>query len=93
MRPHRAEADEHDGPCLRRIEKNGCPGSPRMEIADTGERAAGFAACTLSCECPRHQDGAVEDRWRMATPQFWGKGYVTEAARRWRDHGFDDLQL
>jgi RimJ/RimL family protein N-acetyltransferase len=32
----------------------------------------------------------VEIGWRIA-PQFWGKGIASEAARAWRDFGFDRL--
>jgi RimJ/RimL family protein N-acetyltransferase len=35
-------------------------------------------------------DRAVEIGWRLAT-RFWGKGYVTEAARRLLDYGRDNV--
>ncbi len=34
----------------------------------------------------------IEIGWRLA-PQFWGKGYVTEAALRLLAFGFEELQL
>ena len=35
---------------------------------------------------------AVEIGWRLS-PEFWGKGIVTEAALRWLDYGFNELRL
>ena len=34
--------------------------------------------------------GTIEIGWRL-TPEFWGKGYVTEAARAWLAFGFETL--
>ena len=36
--------------------------------------------------------GAVEIGWRLA-PEFWGKGYASEAAHAWLDHAFEVLGL
>lgn len=90
MRRTRAEADELMDRLAGGIEKNGF-GFAAMEIADTGE-VAGFCGLHIVSNVPVITDGTIEIGWRMA-PRFWGKGYVTEAARRWRDHGFDDLKL
>jgi len=35
---------------------------------------------------------AVEIGWRLPV-EFWGKGYATEAATAWLDHGFNSLKL
>ena len=37
-------------------------------------------------------DGVVEVGWRLAT-EHWGRGYATEAARRWLEHGFGPMAL
>jgi RimJ/RimL family protein N-acetyltransferase len=34
----------------------------------------------------------IEIGWRLA-PEFWGKGYVTEAAEAWLAYGFETLGL
>ncbi len=34
--------------------------------------------------------GTLEIGWRLA-PEYWGKGYVTEAARAWLDFAFETL--
>ncbi|GHC75381.1 GNAT family N-acetyltransferase [Limoniibacter endophyticus] len=36
--------------------------------------------------------GAVEIGWRLA-PEFWQKGYASEAAWRWLQIGFEDLGI
>ena len=36
--------------------------------------------------------GTIEIGWRLA-PEFWGKGYVTEAAEAWLAFGFETLGL
>ncbi len=38
------------------------------------------------------EESGIEIGWRLA-PQFWGKGYVTEAAVRILEFGFNELQL
>jgi len=90
MRRSRPESDEMMNRLADGIEKNGF-GLGAVEIADTGE-VAGFTGLHITNGIPGTPDGTIEIGWRMA-PEFWGKGYVTEAARRWRDFGFDDLGL
>ena len=36
--------------------------------------------------------GTIEIGWRLA-PEFWGQGYVTEAAEAWLAYGFETLDL
>ena len=40
----------------------------------------------------RLPEGTVEIGWRLA-PEFWGRGYASEAARAWLDRGFRDMGL
>jgi RimJ/RimL family protein N-acetyltransferase len=72
-----------------------------------GERGFGFTAVELrrTGECigfvginptdymkPMFPEGTVEIGWRLA-PEFWGFGYVTEAAEAWLVFGFETLGL
>lgn len=90
FRRSRAEADELMDLLADGIARNGF-GFAAIEIAATGE-TAGFAGLNATRKVPGVADGAVEIGWRMAPP-FWGKGIASEAARAWRDFGFDDLGL
>jgi len=49
----------------------------------------GLHKCDLEPIIPA---GSIEIGWRLA-PQFWGKGYVTEAAQRLMQFGFQDMNL
>lgn len=64
-----------------------------VEIANTGECAGfcGLYPADAGGEAP-HAAGEVEIGWRLAT-RHWGKGYATESARRWLEHGFTALEL
>lgn len=46
--------------------------------------------------CGLHHQQAYPDdleiAWRLAR-EHWGRGYATEAARAWLDHGFEDLGM
>lgn len=90
FRRNRAEADDLMDRLSDGIARNGF-GFAAIEIAATGE-TAGFAGLNAVRSVPGVEDGSVEIGWRLA-PEFWGKGYVTEAARAWRDFGFDGLGL
>lgn len=59
------------------------------EIADTGQ-CIGFVGLNASNIAPLAPFGTLEIGWRLA-PEFWGKGYVTEAARVLIDFGFGTL--
>ena len=90
FRRSRTEADELMDLLADGISRNGF-GFAAIEIVATGE-TAGFAGLNAIRKVPGVPDGTVEIGWRMA-PQFWSKGIASEAARAWRDFGFDDLGL
>ncbi|MEM5473526.1 GNAT family N-acetyltransferase [Hoeflea sp. AS60] len=90
MRRSRAEADELMDLLEAGIATNGF-GFAAIEIAGTGE-TAGFAGLHRTSKVPGVPDGTLEIGWRLA-PAFWGKGFATEAARRWCEFGFGDLGL
>jgi RimJ/RimL family protein N-acetyltransferase len=66
-------------------------GFAAVELAATG-KCIGFTGITEAELAPRFPDDMVEIGWRLAS-EYWGKGYVTEAANRWLDFGFDELGL
>ena len=90
MRRSRAEADHLMDLLAAGIARNGF-GFAAIEIEATGQ-VAGFAGLNATRNVPGVTNGTVEIGWRMA-PEFWGKGIASEAARAWRDFGFDDLGL
>ncbi len=59
------------------------------EIAATGE-CIGFVGLHDTEMEPLLPAGTMEIGWRLA-PEFWGFGYVTEAARAWLDFAFEQL--
>lgn len=65
-------------------------GFAAAEIAATGE-TIGFVGLKETDLAPFVPPRRLEIGWRLA-PEFWGKGYVTEAGRRWLDFAFEDLQ-
>jgi RimJ/RimL family protein N-acetyltransferase len=64
-------------------------GFAALELKATGE-CIGFAGLHADAVAPTRPPESVEIGWRLA-PEFWGKGYVTEAAERLLDFGFTDL--
>ena len=66
-------------------------GFAAVEIAATGE-CIGFVGIADTSLEPFLPAGAVEIGWRLA-PEFWGHGYVTEAAQAWLAFGFEELGL
>jgi len=66
-------------------------GYTALEIKDTGE-CIGFCGLHYCKAAPIIPVEAIEIGWRLA-PQYWGKGYVTEAALRLLGFGFDKLNL
>jgi RimJ/RimL family protein N-acetyltransferase len=90
MRRSRIESDEMMDRLASAIDKKGF-GLAAVEIAATGD-VAGFAGLNITTGVPVVEDGAIEIGWRLA-PDFWGKGIASEAARAWRDFGFDALGL
>ena len=66
-------------------------GFTAAEIAATGE-CIGFVGIKETDLAPFVPKGRLEIGWRLA-PEFWGKGYVTEASRRWLDFAFEELEV
>lgn len=66
-------------------------GFTALELRATGE-CIGFAGLSTVDALPTIADGSVEIGWRLA-PDYWGKGYVTEAAEALLAHAFEDMGL
>jgi RimJ/RimL family protein N-acetyltransferase len=66
-------------------------GLAAIELRRTGE-CIGFAGLLPTDMEPIFPKGTVEIGWRLA-PEFWGFGYVTEAAEAWLAFGFEKLEL
>ncbi|MFZ1813934.1 MAG: GNAT family N-acetyltransferase [Rhizobiaceae bacterium] len=66
-------------------------GFAALELRETGE-CLGFCGLTRVAPELKLAEGAVEIGWRLAT-RHWGKGYATEAAMAWLEHGFNRLSL
>lgn len=64
-------------------------GFAAAEIIATGE-CIGFVGVTGTEYLPFLPAGTLEIGWRLA-PEFWGHGYVSEAARAWLAYGFETL--
>jgi len=62
-----------------------------VEIASTGE-CIGFVGLHPAAMEPFVARGSTEIGWRLA-PEFWGFGYVTEAAQAMLAFGFETLGL
>ena len=91
FRRDRAEADALMSRLQGWIDANGF-GFAAVELAETGQ-CVGF--CGLYSDDGLHDffaPGTVEIGWRLA-PEFWGKGYASEAARAWLAFGFRTLGL
>lgn len=66
-------------------------GFTAAEIIETRE-CIGFVGLFGTDHLPFLPSGTIEIGWRLA-PEFWGHGYVTEAAEAWLAHGFETLGL
>ena len=62
-----------------------------IEIAATGD-CVGFCGLKEPGLDSVFPAGTIEIGWRLA-PEYWGKGYVTEAAQAWLGFGFETLSL
>ena len=90
FRRDRAAADAKMDEVRAWIEADGY-GFAAAEIAATGE-CIGFVGISGTEDIDVLPAGATEIGWRLA-PEFWGKGYVTEAAEAWLAYGFETLEL
>ncbi|PDQ19185.1 GNAT family N-acetyltransferase [Mesorhizobium sanjuanii] len=90
FRRDRAQADAKMDELRAVIDRDGF-GFAAAEIAATGQ-CIGFVGITRTDHLPFLPAGTVEIGWRLA-PEFWGHGYVTEAAEAWLAHGFETLDL
>ena len=90
FRRDRAQADAFLDVLRARIDEKGF-GFTALELRETGE-CIGFCGLHADSVVPSLPAGTVEIGWRLA-PQFWGKGYVTEAAERLLEHGFREMGL
>jgi RimJ/RimL family protein N-acetyltransferase len=90
FRRDRAEADAVMERRRQEIAEDGY-GFSAVEIAATGE-CIGFTGIVLAELEPCFPADMIEVGWRLA-PEFWGKGYVTEAARAWLSFGFTTIGL
>jgi RimJ/RimL family protein N-acetyltransferase len=88
FRRSRAEADAKLDQFRSWIAEDGY-GFAAAEIAATGQ-CIGFVGLFDTDNLPFLPDGTIEIGWRLA-PEFWGKGYVTEAAKAWLAFGFETL--
>ncbi|MGN6466377.1 MAG: GNAT family N-acetyltransferase [Rhizobiaceae bacterium] len=90
FRRDRAEADVKMDELTAAIERDGF-GFAAIETAASGQ-CAGFAGLSRPKGLPMFPPDTVEIGWRLA-PEFWGKGYASEAARAWLAFGFETLGL
>ncbi|PBC03246.1 GNAT family N-acetyltransferase [Mesorhizobium sp. WSM3860] len=90
FRRDRAAADAKMDEVRAWIDADGY-GFAAAEIAATGE-CIGFVGLFGTEDIDVLAAGTIEIGWRLA-PEFWGKGYVTEAAEAWLGFGFETLEL
>ncbi len=88
FRRDRRQADAKMGELRETIDRDGY-GFAAAEIAATGQ-CIGFVGITGTDYLPFLPAGTIEIGWRLA-PEFWGKGYVTEASEAWLAFGFETL--
>ncbi|TIT66600.1 MAG: GNAT family N-acetyltransferase [Mesorhizobium sp.] len=90
FRRDRATADAKMDEFRAAIDRDGI-GFAAAEIVATGE-CIGFVGITGTDHLDFLPASMIEIGWRLA-PEFWGKGYVTEAAEAWLTYGFETLAL
>ena len=90
FRRDRAAADAKMDELRENISREGF-GFTAVEIVATGQ-CIGFTGLCRADYLPTLPAGTIEIGWRLA-PEFWGKGYVTEAAEAWLAFGFETLRL
>ncbi|MEO3386270.1 GNAT family N-acetyltransferase [Mesorhizobium sp. CAU 1741] len=90
FRRSRPESDAFMDRVRRDNEERGY-GFSALELKRTGQ-CIGFAGLQPVSILPARPAGATEIGWRLA-PEFWGKGYATEAALRLLAFGFEQLAV
>ncbi|AZO62329.1 N-acetyltransferase [Mesorhizobium sp. M1A.F.Ca.IN.022.07.1.1] len=90
FRRDRAAADAKMDELRAWIDEDGY-GFAAAEIAATGE-CIGFVGLLQTDHVPSLPAGTIEIGWRLA-PEYWRKGYVTEASEAWLSFGFETLEL
>ncbi|MEW9836675.1 GNAT family N-acetyltransferase [Mesorhizobium marinum] len=90
FRRDRQAADAVMDAMRREIDRDGY-GWTAVEIAASGE-CIGFTGLHGAEVAGVAPPGSIEIGWRLA-PEFWGKGYVTEAAEALLAFGFQTLGL
>ncbi|PBB78895.1 GNAT family N-acetyltransferase [Mesorhizobium sp. WSM3879] len=90
FRRDRAAADAKMDELRAWIDEHGY-GFAAAEIAATGE-CIGFVGLLQTDHVPSLPAGTIEIGWRLA-PEYWRKGYVTEASEAWLAFGFETLEL
>jgi RimJ/RimL family protein N-acetyltransferase len=90
FRRTRAESDAFLDEFRTSIDRDGF-GFTALENRETGG-CMGFAGLHRDSVVPTMPPDTVEIGWRLA-PEYWGKGYVTEAAEALLAFGFQDLGL
>jgi RimJ/RimL family protein N-acetyltransferase len=88
FRRSRAEADAVMDRAQAEMERNGFSFGA-AELKATGE-VIGFIGLSRVCDLTAELNGSVEIGWRLL-PEYWGQGYVTEAASAWVAYGFDTV--
>ena len=91
--PHRRSVEEADafmGKVASGIATTGY-GAYALALKDTDE-PIGFCALMPAAMPGLFPEETIEIGWRLAV-RFWGKGYVTEAARTLLDYAFDVKKL
>ncbi|WP_404934795.1 GNAT family N-acetyltransferase [Nitratireductor sp. L15S-10] len=88
FRRSRREADAIMERIRDGIAQNGF-GFAAAVLKETGQ-PIGFVGLHRPSGLANLPEGTIEIGWRLA-PEFWGKGYVTEAARAWLAFGFEKL--
>jgi RimJ/RimL family protein N-acetyltransferase len=90
FRRDREQSDAKMDELQAAIEHDGF-GFAAMEVIRTGD-CAGFAGLSRPRDLPMFPEDTIEIGWRLA-PEYWGKGYATEAAEAWLAFGFETLGL
>lgn len=90
FRRDRAGADEFFDHLQALISQTGL-GFYALESKASGE-TIGFSGLARTDLAPFIPHGTVEIGWRLS-PHFWGKGFVTEAAKALLGHGFETENL